>query len=56
MSQPQQLTEYASCPSESTQSSYNDLFFERLDTFMQKILNDIKAFAERESRPFEEVE
>lgn len=56
MSRPQQLTEYASCRTESTQSSDNDLFYERLDTFMQKILNDIKAFAERESRPYEEVE
>lgn len=56
MSHPPQLTEYGSCPSEPTQSPDNDLFLERLDTFMQKVLNDIKAFAERESRPYEEVE
>lgn len=31
------------------------LFLERLDTFMDKCLADIKAFAEREYRPFEEV-
>jgi hypothetical protein len=31
------------------------LFLERLDTFMDKCLVDIKAFAERESRPYEEV-
>ena len=31
------------------------LFFERLDAFMDKCLADIRAFAERESRPFEEV-
>ncbi|KAF7771625.1 hypothetical protein Agabi119p4_5936 [Agaricus bisporus var. burnettii] len=55
MSHPPQLTEYGSCPSEPTQSPDNDLFLERLDTFMQKVLNDIKAFAERESRPYEEM-
>jgi pyruvate-formate lyase-activating enzyme len=31
------------------------LFLERLDTFMDKCLADIKAFSEREYRPFEEV-
>lgn len=31
------------------------LFLERLDTFMEKSLADIKAFAERELRPYEEV-
>ena len=31
------------------------LFLERLDTFMDKCLLDIKAFAERELRPYEEV-
>ena len=31
------------------------LFFERLDAFMDKCLADIRVFAERESRPFEEV-
>lgn len=36
--------------------SPNDaLFLERLDTFMEKSLGDIKAFAEREFRPYEEV-
>ncbi|KAF8968153.1 hypothetical protein BDZ97DRAFT_1697040 [Flammula alnicola] len=33
----------------------DDLFFERLDTFMEKCLGDIKAFAERELRPYEET-
>lgn len=31
------------------------LFLERLDTFMDKCLIDIKAFSERELRPYEEV-
>ena len=31
------------------------LFYERLEAFMNKCLVDIKAFADRESRPFEEV-
>ncbi|GLB40382.1 hypothetical protein LshimejAT787_0802530 [Lyophyllum shimeji] len=31
------------------------LFLERLDTFMDKCLADIKAFSEREYRPFEET-
>ncbi|KAF9476707.1 hypothetical protein BDN70DRAFT_882098 [Pholiota conissans] len=31
------------------------LFLERLDAFMQKCLGDIRAFAERESRPYEET-
>ena len=31
------------------------LFLERLDAFMEKCLADIRAFAERESRSFEEV-
>jgi len=31
------------------------LFFERLDAFMVKCLADIKAFADRECRPFEET-
>ncbi|KAF8896335.1 hypothetical protein BD779DRAFT_1495273 [Infundibulicybe gibba] len=31
------------------------LFFERLETFMDKCLADIRAFSERESRPFEET-
>jgi len=35
--------------------SKDDLFFERLETFMEKSLSDIKAFADRESQPYEEV-
>jgi hypothetical protein len=31
------------------------LFLERLESFMEKSLSDIKAFAERESQPYEEV-
>ena len=31
------------------------LFLERLDTFMDKCLIDIKAFAERELKPYQEV-
>ena len=42
------------------ESSDNDmskdaLFLERLDAFMDKCLIDIKAFAERELRPYQEV-
>lgn len=33
----------------------DDLFLERLETFMEKCLGDIRAFAERELRPYEEV-
>jgi len=36
-------------------SPQDPLFYERLEAFMDKSLADIKAFAERESRPFEEV-
>ena len=35
--------------------SKDALFLERLDTFMDKCLTDIKAFAERELRPYQEV-
>ena len=35
--------------------SEDALFLERLDTFMDKCLIDIKAFAERELRPYQEV-
>ena len=31
------------------------LFLERLESFMEKSLSDIKVFAERESQPYEEV-
>ena len=33
----------------------DELFFERLETFMEKCLGDIRAFAQRELRPYEEV-
>lgn len=33
----------------------DELFLERLDAFVQKSLADVKAFSERENRPFEEV-
>ena len=33
----------------------DDLFLERLETFMEKCLGDIRAFAQRELRPYEEV-
>ena len=36
-------------------ASKDGLFLERLEIFMEKSLSDIKAFAERESRPYEEV-
>jgi len=35
--------------------SPDGLFLERLETFMDKCLADIKAFSERENRPFAEV-
>ena len=44
--------EYATHASEA---SKDVLYLERLDTFMEKCLGDIKAFAERELRPYEEV-
>ena len=40
---------------QSSEASKDVLFLERLDTFMEKCLGDIKAFAERELRPYEEV-
>lgn len=39
----------------ASEASKDVLFLERLDTFMEKCLGDIKAFAERELRPYEEV-
>ncbi|CAA7266994.1 unnamed protein product [Cyclocybe aegerita] len=36
-------------------ASKDELFLERLDTFMEKCLADIKAFAERELQPYEET-
>jgi hypothetical protein len=35
--------------------SNDALFLERLDTFMDKCLTDINAFAKRESKPYDEV-
>ena len=42
-------------PVQRSHSASDALFLERLDAFMEKSIADIKAFAERESRPFEEV-
>lgn len=44
------LSEYCSRPTKE-----DELFLERLDSLMQKSLADIRAFSERELRPFEEV-
>jgi hypothetical protein len=55
MSQTPELTEYTSHPAEAN-SLDNALFLERLDTFMQKSLSEIQAFAERESKSFDEVD
>ncbi|KAF9003968.1 hypothetical protein BDQ17DRAFT_1541630 [Cyathus striatus] len=41
--------------SAQNQESRDELFFERLDTFMDKCLADIRAFSERELRPYEET-
>ena len=43
--------------SDATASSSSDqaLYLERLDTLYEKGLSDIRAFAQRESRPFDEV-
>ncbi|KAF5326942.1 hypothetical protein D9619_004834 [Psilocybe cf. subviscida] len=41
--------------SETEESKKDDLFLERLDTFMQKSLGEIRAFAEREGKPYEET-
>ncbi|KAH6909080.1 hypothetical protein BKA70DRAFT_1277389 [Coprinopsis sp. MPI-PUGE-AT-0042] len=43
--------EYSSRPA----LAEDELFLERLDSFLQKNLADIKAFSERELRPFEET-
>ncbi|KIM39822.1 hypothetical protein M413DRAFT_37741, partial [Hebeloma cylindrosporum] len=40
---------------QTSEASKDVLFLERLDTFMEKCLGDIKAFAERELRPYEET-
>jgi hypothetical protein len=52
MSATQSLFEFSA----TSVGSLNDaLFLERLESFMEKSLSDIKAFAERESQPYEEV-
>ena len=51
---PPMMFEYDARAGESSRSN-DALFLERLDTFMEKSLGDIKAFAARESRPYEEV-
>jgi len=33
----------------------DELFLERLETFMSKALDDVKAFAQREGRTYDEV-
>lgn len=43
------------CETHASDASKDVLFLERFDTFMEKCLGDIKAFAERELRPYEEV-
>ena len=45
--------EYSSPDSDATAT--DALFLERLETFMDRSLADIKAFSEREGRSFEEV-
>lgn len=37
------------------EAAKDPLFNERFDAFLQKSLADIKAFAERELRPYDEV-
>ncbi|KAJ3567406.1 hypothetical protein NP233_g6385 [Leucocoprinus birnbaumii] len=55
MSRTPELSEYTSHPPEAISSLENALFLERLDTFMQKSLADIQAFAERECRSYDET-
>lgn len=56
MSHTPELIEYTSQPLETTDSPEKALFLERLDTFMQKSLAEIQAFAQRESKSYDEVE
>jgi hypothetical protein len=42
-------------PQMVAQDAPDALFLERLEAFMQKSLLEVKAFSEREYRPFEEV-
>ena len=56
MSHTPELIEYTSQPLETTDSPEKALFLERLDTFMQKSLAEIQAFARRESKSYDEVE
>ncbi|KAJ3532631.1 hypothetical protein NMY22_g7661 [Coprinellus aureogranulatus] len=48
-----QVYEYSS--HDSSASATDALFLERLDTFLDRSLADIRAFSEREGRPFEET-
>lgn len=41
--------------SPAVDAAKDPLFNERLDAFLQKNLAEIRAFAERELRPYEEV-
>ncbi|KAF5359769.1 hypothetical protein D9756_003466 [Leucocoprinus leucothites] len=50
-----ELSEYTSHPPETIDAQEDALFLERLDTFMQKSLAEIQAFAERESRSYDET-
>ncbi|KAF9533814.1 hypothetical protein CPB83DRAFT_844559 [Crepidotus variabilis] len=54
MSSRPQLFEYQT-PGTLSTASKDGLFFERLETFLEKSLLDIKAFAEREQQPYEET-
>lgn len=56
MSHTSEFIDYTSRPPGSASSLDNVLFLDRLDAFMQKSLSDIKAFAERESKSYDEVE
>jgi len=56
MSHTPELIEYTSHPPETTGSLEDALFPERLDTFMHKSLAEIQAFAQRESKSYDEVE
>jgi hypothetical protein len=46
------MIELASRPADGPQDG---LFAERLQTFMKRSLTEMKAFSEREQRPFEDV-
>jgi hypothetical protein len=42
-------------PHKSQVATPDPLFLERLQAFLEKTLNEIQAFAERENKPFDEV-